>query len=239
MLKKGIALPAAVLAIVLTAGPLKAQSALPRFATPSPGDRITNLDTIKSKLKAYHACTCSCGCYGRDLDLQAAKAIAFLEKRTEHAPTSSKLALVLDIDETTLSNYEEMERTGFAYDAKAFSAWEQEAAAPAIVGTLRLYKVARKLGVAVFFLTGRAEGERAATERDLRAQGFDSWQELILRSPAEAHMTALAYKSAERGRIVREGYTLVVNVGDQWSDLRGNPEAEYSVKYPNPYYLIP
>ncbi|MGA2168667.1 MAG: hypothetical protein ABSG62_10675 [Terracidiphilus sp.] len=29
------------------------------------------------------------------------------------------------------------------------------------------------------------------------------------------------------------------NPGDQWSDLKGKPEAEFSVKYPDPYYYIP
>ena len=28
---------------------------------------------------------------------------------------------------------------------------------------------------------------------------------------------------------------MVLNVGDQWSDLKGKPEAEYSVKYPDPF----
>jgi hypothetical protein len=42
-----------------------------------------------------------------------------------------------------------------------------------------------------------------------------------------------------RAGIVAEGYTIVLNVGDQWSDLKGKPEAEFSVKYPDPYYFIP
>ena len=29
-------------------------------------------------------------------------------------------------------------------------------------------------------------------------------------------------------QIAEAGYTLAVNVGDPWSDLRGKPEAEYS-----------
>jgi hypothetical protein len=29
------------------------------------------------------------------------------------------------------------------------------------------------------------------------------------------------------------------NPGDQWSDLKGKPEAEFSVKYPDPCYYIP
>jgi hypothetical protein len=32
---------------------------------------------------------------------------------------------------------------------------------------------------------------------------------------------------------------LILNVGDQWSDLKGVPEAEFSVKYPDPYYFLP
>ena len=40
-------------------------------------------------------------------------------------------------------------------------------------------------------------------------------------------------------QIAAAGYTLALNVGDQWSDLKGKPEAEYSVKYPDPFYFIP
>lgn len=148
------------------------------------------------------------------------------------------LALVLDIDETTLSNYEEMEKAGFAYDVKTFNAWVESAQAPAIAGTLRLFNEAKRLGVSVFFLTGRGEGQRVATERNLHADGFDGWQELILRQEGQGSLTALAFKSAGRREIVAKGYRIVLNVGDQWSDLRGDPEAEYSVKYPDPYYFL-
>jgi len=209
------------------------------FAPSAPGERIANLDKLKDRLKRYHDCTCRCGCYAKDLDLQAGRAIAFLRQRAAHRGPHEKPALVLDIDETTLSNYAEMEKSGFAYNSKAFAAWVDLAKAPAIPGTLRLYREAQRLGVSVFFLTGRAEDLRAATERDLRSQGFEAWQGLILRSPAEATLTALEYKSAERGKILAQGFRIVLNVGDQWSDLRGKPEAEYSVKYPDPFYFIP
>ena len=43
---------------------------------------------------------------------------------------------------------------------------------------------------------------------------------------------ALAFVAAAKG------YKLILNVGDQWSDLKGDPEAEYSVKYPDPYYFL-
>jgi acid phosphatase len=209
-----------------------------RFAPVAPSERIPNLDTLKDELKQYHACTCTCGCYAKDLDLQAERAVTFLRRRTARRGPNEKLALVLDIDETTLSNYEEMEKAGFAYDAKAFNAWVESAQAPAIPGTLRIFNAAKRLGVSVFFLTGRGEAERAATEQNLRATGFNGWQELILRKSGQGSSTALEYKSAERAGIVAKGYKIILNVGDQWSDLKGTPEAEYSVKYPDPYYFL-
>jgi acid phosphatase len=204
----------------------------------APGERIVNLDTFKAQLRQYHECTCTCGCYTRDLDLQADRAIAFLRQRAAHRRPQEKLAMVLDIDETTLSNYQEMTKADFTYDSKNFNAWVETAQAPAIAGTLRLTGEAQRLGVSVFFLTGRPEAQRDVTERNLRAQGFQNWQQLILRPPAQASATALAYKSAARAGIAAQGYTLVLNVGDQWSDLKGTPKAEFSVKYPDPYYFI-
>jgi len=226
----------AVLAVVVPAA--AAQQGAPRFAPVAPGERIVNLDTLRSELKQYHECTCTCGCYARDLDLQASRAIAFLRRRAAQKDGQAKLAVVLDIDETTLSNYPEMLKADFEYDAKAFDAWVNSAQAPAIPGTRLIMKEARKLGIGVFFLTGRPESQRAATESNLRAQGFEGWKGLILRAPNEAGLSALDYKSAERGKIAADGYRIVLNVGDQWSDLRGRPEAEYSVKYPDPYYFL-
>jgi acid phosphatase len=227
--------------IFLALGPSSAtaqQTAQTVFSTLPSAERIPNFDLLVSQLKQYHDCTCTCGCYAHDLDLQADRAISFLRKRAANRRSKEKLALVLDIDETALSNYQEMLQQKYLFDNNAFDAWVNAAQAPAIPGTLRINKEAVQLGVEVFFITGRAEQERAATERNLRAVGFD-WKSLTMRAPSEASETADVYKSAARERIVSQGYTIVLNVGDQWSDLKGKPEAEFSVKYPNPYYFIP
>jgi predicted secreted acid phosphatase len=89
------------------------------------------------------------------------------------------------------------------------------------------------------FITGRPEPQRDATERNLRAQGYESWQQLFLRQPDQGSQPTIAYKSAARAKIVAQGYKIVLSAGDQWSDLKGTPEAEFSVKYPNPFYYIP
>lgn len=210
----------------------------PRFAPVAPGESIPNLDTLKDEVRAYHACTCKCGCYARDLDLQADRAIAFLRGRAAARKGNEKLAIVLDIDETSLSNWQQMVASGFAYDSNAFNAWVQSEKAPAIPGTLRIVNEAQRLGISVIFLTGRAEAQRAATAQNLRNAGYNNWVKLILRQPADAGKTALAYKSSARAALVAAGYHIVLNVGDQWSDLRGTPEAEYSVKYPDPFYFL-
>jgi acid phosphatase len=229
---------------VILAAPF-ATAQQPGTARVAPSENIPNLDplldrvnALKSELHEYHACTCKCGCYAKDLDLEADRAIAFLRTRAAHSGHSEKLALVLDIDETSLSNWDQMSTANFEYDSKSFNAWVESAQAPAIPGTLRVYDEAQKLGVSVFFLTGRPDTQRASTETNLRLRGFNAWQQLIMRRTDQRKMTALVYKSAERAKIVAAGYRIILNIGDQWSDLRGNPRAEYSVKYPDPYYFI-
>ena len=217
----------------------------PVFSVYAPAERIPNLDVLKKEVKQYHDCTCKCGCYTHDIDVQADRAIAFLRRRTARQNTQGKpgaqekLAMVFDIDETTLSNYSQMLKADFGYDSRAFDAWVQSAQAPTITGSLRVYQEAQKLGVSVFFITGRHEDEREATERNLRAQGFENWQQLTMRPTSEGAQSTIDYKSAARQQIVAQGYKLILNIGDQWSDLNGKVEAEFSVKYPDPFYFLP
>jgi len=74
-----------------------------------------------------------------------------LRQRAAHPRAQQKLALILDIDETTLSNYQEESGADFAYNKPVFDAWVETAQATAIPGTLRLYKEAQRLGVSIMF----------------------------------------------------------------------------------------
>src|SRR5262249_27469041 len=116
------------------------------------------------------------------------------------APGVDKPAIVLDIDETSLSNWEPIYHNKFgnvpsgSCDLKAQSAcgqrdWELSAQASAIRPTPELFNLAQKLKgkngepVAVFFVTGRFEDpfERLATEWNLRKVGYDNWRTLFMR----------------------------------------------------------
>ena len=50
--------------------------------------------------------------------------------------------------------------------------------------------------------------------------------------------TTIEYKSGTRKHISSQGYTIVADFGDQYSDLLGG-DAGHQVKIPNPMYYIP
>lgn len=198
-----------------------------------------NLDAVKKQLAHYQSCM-EADCYVPQLEWQSDLAIGFLRQSVATAKAGERLAIVLDIDETSLSNWAVMQHDDFGYIPTDSNWCVSLHCGRAIAGTLRLFREAERNGVAVFFITGRPENQRADTETNLKAVGYDRWEGLYLRP--EDHpktQTVTEYKSGDRSQIVTKGYRIVLNVGDQMSDLLGNPEADHSVKLPNPFYLIP
>jgi acid phosphatase len=222
---------------VLSAG-LAAQTPAPGHVL-LPQESAPNLGKLKLRLVAYHDCKGGQGCYESDLDHQSDLAIAYLQRRVAKAVTGEKLALVLDIDETSLSNWTVESQDDFGYILKDWVDWENSQKAPAIAGTLRLFNEALKDRVSVFFITGRDVSLEAVTSANLKSAGYHDWAGLALRGPHPATQSVTDYKSGERKKIVNAGYKIVLNVGDQMSDLNGFPQAEMSVKLPNPFYYIP
>lgn len=222
-----------------------------RDAHALPSDEpLANFGVERYKLVQYADCTGDVGCYWADLDAQYKRAEGALKMELEQHK-GEKLAIVMDIDETTLSNYCEMRREDFGYIEPMYDRWQvSPEASTAIPGALRLFHEARAAGVAVFFITGRpgvpeehaahpTEDQTPATAHNLEAAGFHGWAKLILRNGPENHMKTIAYKSSERRKITEEGYRIILSMGDQWSDLLGQPQADVSVKLPNPFYFLP
>ena len=89
----------------------------------------------------------------------------------------------------------------------------------------------------MFFITGRPPELREATERNLRAQGYE-WDGVVLYPPGAHFASAVEFKASERRRIAERGYTILLSLGDQESDLAGG-YAERTFKLPNPVYLLP
>jgi acid phosphatase len=201
---------------------------------------MENFGVARYRLEDYADCVGTGGCYWADVDAQARRAEVALDGVIASKKKGDRLAMVLDIDETSLSNYCEMRREDYGYISTLYNAWEVSPEADvALPGTLHLYRKAQAAGVEVFFITGRTEEQRAGTVRNLEAAGYTGWKGLALRKGAQKRMPTVQYKSEERRKIVDAGYRIVMSVGDQWSDLNGEPRAEISVKLPNPFYYLP
>jgi predicted secreted acid phosphatase len=205
-----------------------------------PRPHVDNLFDVQRNVERYIAS----GEYDRDFARVVGEARAFLERR---ATTVARPAIVLDIDETSLSNWPAYRVNGWGRVVNGpcdlergpcgLRAWQALAESKALEPTLQLAKRAKELGVAVFFITGRPATLGEATERNLRAQGYE-WDEVILMPAGATFTSAIDFKAPERKKIAERGYTILFSMGDQESDLKGG-YAERVFKLPNPVYFLP
>ena len=151
----------------------------------------------------------------------------------EVAPPPGRPAIVLDIDETSLSNYDGLVGTNFSSLGNVVPA--VAATGTAIGPTLRLYRAARERSVAVFFITGRPSVIQSMTESNLRSAGYDQGWDGIFFKPGDKG--TVEFKAGQRAELEQQGFDIVANVGDQESDLSGG-HADRSFKLPNPFYFI-
>lgn len=202
-----------------------------------------NIGTVKDQLLEYHQ-----KYYDLDVAAVFASAQKYLEANAAKVP---RPALVLDIDETSLTNWPNLLADNFGFIAPGscdalpagpcgFDNWILQSKAKAIPPALDLFKAAKKNGVAVIFITGRPTKQRDATIINLDHAGFDGWTELRTRPDRDDLLTVQEFKSAERTKVEEdpdEHYTIIANVGDQISDVTG-PHLGCPFKVPNPFYFI-
>jgi acid phosphatase class B len=147
-----------------------------------------------------------------------------------------KPAIVFDVDETVLSNYTAIDADNFTFGPKS-QAEATDEIGTAIDPSLDLFKLAQAKGIAVFFITGRRENVRDHTASNLQREGFTGYKQLVLK-PNDFTGTTVDYKAGARKTIESQGYKIVANVGDQYSDLAGGHGA-VAFKLPNPFYFLP
>jgi predicted secreted acid phosphatase len=206
----------------------------------SGGTTVPNLYEAQREVDQY----IQSGRYDEDVAKVVAEARGWLERR---AKTVEKPAIVLDIDETSLSNWPAYRINGWGrvvggdcdlqQGPCGLRAWQALGQSKALAPTLGLARRARELGVAVFFISGRPPKLREATERNLREQGYQ-WTRVIILPENVKFASAVDFKAPERRKIIEQGYTIVLALGDQESDLRGG-YVERTFKLPNPVYYLP
>lgn len=235
-----IATALATVSIALAPAGVASPPAPPSPIVPPPV-QPANIGDLKTQARAYY----DSGAYLTDLQNAAWPAIPWINDR---APQVDRPAVVFDIDETSLSNYEALDADDFGRIISGPCAlpqgpcglqnWDQLAESTLIPPTMDVFSTARDRGVAVFFITGRPESQRAATERNLADVGYTGYTRLIMEPAGAQFDSAADFKAPQRRAIEDEGYTIVANLGDQPSDLDGG-YAERTFLLPNPFYRIP
>jgi hypothetical protein len=207
-------------------------------------------------LQAFHDCAGGAGCYSKEQAFVLDGAMRYLDYRLEHPNGGERLAIVVDIDDTALSNWVYIRETNFVYNRSTIMEWWKKEQDPAIPGTLALVKHALERNVAVFLISGRPEVLRNHTEGNLQAAGYPAHSikatgGIFLKDPPRDPDNPCAYKTLRRRGIAEKGFTIILNVGDQYSDLESCDPAgrrltgtvsfrgERLVKLPNPFYCIP
>jgi acid phosphatase len=197
--------------------------------TSEKSSQLINLDQAKKAVQNYY----ESGDYNHECSIIIENAISYISKIN---PTG-KSAVVFDIDETALSNYEHSKKLGFGYVPKLYIEYLKTGSATAIKETKSFYDFLVSKKIHIIFLSGREEEYLSITKRNLLDQGYSTFDTLIIRQDNERTIPAAEYKTIKRKELTKNGYDIIACIGDQWSDLTGG-DTGYKIKLPNYLYLI-
>lgn len=225
------------------------------------GDGIPNIDSVKKTIAAYYGDTGNGTShktespYISQMNRIVKKATANLKPAYKRAiRKGEKPAIVLDADDTTLWTYDmEVADMHFNFDPAEQDVWVQDQRFPATPAMVRFVTKAADMGYTIFGLTGRNDGQKAATVANLSKVGYTDFpadrfytkwtgkgssQQPSYVTCVAVKCTTVEYKAQTRKHIEALGYSIKLNVGDQWSDLQGG-YADHTLKLPNPTYYLP
>lgn len=205
------------------------------------------------------------GNYAKEARSVARRGEHYLAARDELKPAVHK-AIVMDVDDTTLLTWNYEVASNWAYNPTTNAEFVTDQRFPAVFGMPRLAWKAKRHGYAIFFITGRPGSQEAATLGNLTKDGvgvdagypdpttLPNGEDGLFTKPDVADYpdyltaacagdpggkcTTIHYKSATRAYLESQGYDIVANFGDQYSDLKGG-HADRSFKMPNPNYFLP
>jgi predicted secreted acid phosphatase len=229
------------------------------------GEGIPNIDSVKSTIRTYYHAS-STGIANKEsspyiselAEIEAANTDRLVNQCKREVRKGGSPAVVFDADDTTLWTYDmEDNAMHFNFDpVLQDTQWVQPMRFPAVPGMVDLVNSVGAAGCTVVGLTGRREPQRAATLGNLELVGYDYFTEanyytkwasgatpdptIYAGTPCENNSgcSTIQYKSAVRRYVESQGYDIIANFGDQFSDLIGG-YADRAVKLPNPTYYLP
>jgi predicted secreted acid phosphatase len=229
------------------------------------GEGIPNIDSVKSTIRSYyHASGAGIADPGSSpyiselAGIEADNQDRLVNECRREVRKGGNPAVVFDADDTTLWTYDmEDGAMHFNFDpVLQDTQWVQPERFPAVPGMVDLVNAVGDAGCAVVGLTGRREPQRVATLGNLAKVGytaftpelyFTKWASgatpdptIYAGTPCENNggCSTIDYKSAVRRYVESQGYDIIANFGDQFSDLIGG-YADRAVKLPNPTYYLP
>ncbi len=145
---------------------------------------------------------------------------AFTQARAE---AGLKKAVVVDLDETMIDNtaYAGWQiKHGQPFTDATWSKWTQAREARALPGAVEFSHYVIEHGGRIFYVSNRDQADFAATVDNLKALGFaDVSPQTVLLKP----IGGSSNKTARFGLVERQGYDIVVYVGDNLNDFSGEP----------------
>jgi predicted secreted acid phosphatase len=190
-------------------------------------EKPENLTTAKKAVREYY----ESGRFYKEVEDVIKKA----EIEFDKVDIKKNSAVVFDVDETAIDNYELSKFMGFGYVYKMNKEWNAEMKSPALKPVKELYDYLVSKGVHIIFLTGRNFPEYEATYQNLKKVGYTVFDTLITQIGDETKIKNKQFKNAKRILLTKKGYDIIGTVGDQWSDLKGEDHG-IQVKIPNYLY---
>ena len=236
--------------------------------TPQKADQITNIDVLRQEIANYYGDPAKSGTFAADSNYaKEASSVAAAGSRwlAAMAGKSPMQAIVLDVDDTTLTTWNYETFSNWAYNPGTNATYVLGEKFPATPGMVDMVEPAAAEGYAIFFITGRPTSQYDATLANLTtadvvggiSAGYPTPEELFtkpavgsypayLDTPefcADAIATSTSchtvpYKAGTRAYIESLGYDIVADFGDQYSDLFGG-YTDQTFKMPNPNYYLP
>ncbi|MBO8184388.1 HAD family acid phosphatase [Streptomyces spirodelae] len=255
-------LPLVAVAAVASTAFLGIGQATAEHSVPRTDKEIPNLDQVKTRIEAYYGdietedgehYASPHSNYAKQTRRIAAKARKDLESdlheySSAHKP-HKKPAVVFDVDDTTLLTYNFEREIGYHFTPQAQDEYLRTKNMDPVFGMRKLVNWADSRGITVFLVTGRKEYQRDWSVRNLKKVGYKNpvdKEHFFLKNEENppsyldcgSDCTTVEYKSGTREHIEDQGYDILANFGDQYSDLKGG-HADRRVKLPNPMYYLP
>lgn len=179
--------------------------------------------------------------YERDAhEIEVASILKKAQDIVSFTSNLKNVAIVLDIDETSLNHYQALKAYNFPQDDN-HKVWDESIFATTgtpIQATLDFYKFCLAKELKIFFVSARVADSINATKTALNNAGYTEYEDVFVFPEEITNYNPeqfINFKAERRAYIESLGYKILLSVGDQPSDLIGG-YAQYTFQLPNYMY---